>query len=80
MAPTGVQVWHVDVDNEQSVVPATAVLPPAETARLSAVMWTSYLPVGGPPSYREALPSCPHQEKITRSSIWRPARQPSPTA
>ncbi|MFE0138132.1 thioesterase domain-containing protein [Streptomyces sp. NPDC059037] len=38
MDPTGVQVWLVDVDDERSVRRSAAVLPPAETARLSAVI------------------------------------------
>lgn len=38
MDPTGVQVWLVDVDDEPSVRRSTAVLPPAEKARLSAVI------------------------------------------
>ncbi|MFD0312330.1 thioesterase domain-containing protein [Streptomyces sp. NPDC127119] len=38
MDPTGVHVWLVDVDDERSVRRSTALLPPAETARLSAVI------------------------------------------
>jgi medium-chain acyl-[acyl-carrier-protein] hydrolase len=38
MTLTSAHVWLVDVDDERSVARATAVLPPTETARLSAVI------------------------------------------